>query len=463
MAVCFLCACAHAASAEDLRGLIEAAVSTHPSVLAQKALTLAAAGEFSSARWQFYPTPSVTVEKVSAGASDINYRYGDQRVTTLRLSQPLWTGGRLTAGLRKAQAGGLASDAGLEITRQELAIRVVQAYADWYGGHFKSVALQASLQAHQRLRVQIERRIEQGASPVIDRVLVEGRIEQVQAEFIAAQTQQAGALSNLSQLVGKPVLASALLAVVSRPLALDPAQSLLEQAQTGNPNVVKLIAIAHTLEATIDERKADLQPEVYLRAERQFGNYAYNNAAPESRIFIGMTTRYGAGLTSQSQVSAAQARLDAALADVQSMRVSLGQQIMADYLMADASELRLRSLKASWQSAANISQAWERQFLAGSKSWLDIMNATREQTQMEVQLAEAQATQVLLTWRLVLLSQGVWPLIDPVNTPFLRGAPPYEPAESPLQLVFFDVLSVASKGLLAMKALFVSPPEMLEK
>jgi adhesin transport system outer membrane protein len=357
----------------------------------------------------------------------------------------------------------LVGDAGLEITRQELAIRVVQAYADWHGGHFKSTALQTSLQVHERLKAQIERRIAQGASPVIDRTLVQGRIAQVQVEFIAAQAQQASALSNLSQLAGKPVLASALLADVSRPLALGSAQSLVEQAQAGNPNVVKLIAIARTQEATIAERKADLSPDVYLRVERQFGNYGSLNAVPENRLFIGVTSRYGAGLSSQSQVSASLARLDAALADVESMRVSLSQQIMADYLLADSSELRLRSLRASLQSAADISQAWERQFLAGSKSWLDIMNATREQTQMEVQLAEVQATQVLLTWRLVLVAQGVWSLIDPGRTPVLRGLPPYEPVESPIELLFCDVLSVASKGLLAMHAMLSSPSETAQK
>jgi adhesin transport system outer membrane protein len=429
-----------------LHALIEGVLAEHPSIRAQNAIKRSSAEAVNAAQWQFYPTPSVGLEQVNASATDISYRYGDKRVTTVRLQQPLWSGGRLTAGLSKAQASVLVSDAQFEITRQDLALRVVQTYADWYGGYYKSVAFDKSLKTHQRLKAQIGRRIEEGVSPASDLTLVQGRIEQTQAELTSALAQQASALSQLSQLLGKPVLDKDLTQAVSLPLALLASQEILAQAQAGNPGIVKLIAMARVQEAEIDERKADMQPEVYLRAERQFGNYAYLNAAPENRVFIGVSTRFGAGLSSQSQVGAAQARLDAALADVDSTRISLAQQISSDYLLTQSSNVRLRSLDASLRSAEQITLAWGRQFLSGQKSWLDVMNAARELAQVEVQIADVHASQLLQTWRLCIFSQGVDAVIDPNKPKVAWGIAPAASVETPLELLFDWALSTVSQG-----------------
>jgi adhesin transport system outer membrane protein len=59
------------------------------------------------------------------------------------------------------------------------------------------------------------------------------------------------------------------------------------------------------------------------------------------------------------------------------------------------------------QAAGEVSTSYDRQFLAGRKSWLDVMNAARELAQTATQLAEVQATQVVATWRLVIYTSGV--------------------------------------------------------
>jgi len=81
------------------------------------------------------------VESASTSASDSAYQ-GDRTVSVLRLQQPLWTGGRLDAGLAKAEANGLASQAALDEVRQQLAVRVAQSYGEWLGTHLKTQALQ---------------------------------------------------------------------------------------------------------------------------------------------------------------------------------------------------------------------------------------------------------------------------------------------------------------------------------
>jgi adhesin transport system outer membrane protein len=361
------------------------------------------------AQWQFYPTPSVGFEQVDANPGDPNYpSYGDKNVTTLRLQQPLWTGGRLSAGLDKAQSGVLASQASLEATRQDLGLRVVQIYADWYGALLKRQALDKSLQAHQTLRAQILRRIGNGVSPQSDLTLLVGRQQQTEADQSAARAQEQTALGRLSQMLGRALQPQALAQSVSAALALeDDPQDLMDQAQTLSPSVLRLQAQARMADAEISERRADLSPEVYLRAERQYGNFAVPNSAPINRYFVGFSSRFGAGLSSLSQVGGAQARFDAALADIDSTRISLGEQIQADFAQAQAGQARLGALQASLASSDDIAKAWSRQFVAGRKTWLDVMNAVREQAQLETQIADARASQLLLSWRLAIVGRGL--------------------------------------------------------
>ena len=354
----------------------------------------------------------------NASSREPTYGAGDNRVTTLRLQQPIWSGGRLTAGVSRAEAGVITASAGLEVTRQDLALRVVQTYADWYSGYAKSVAYDKSLQAHLRLRQQILQRIEYGVSAASDLTLVVGRIEQTQAELTTSQAQQQTALSRLSQLSGKTVESAALVRDPSGPLLVSQTpEYMVEQAQLGSPTVARLLANVHIQEADILTRKAALTPEVYLRAERQQGNFSQSNLPAQNRVFLGLSSNFGAGLSSLSEISGAQARLDSAQADVESARVGLGEQIWGDAVLAKAGNARKVALAASLRSSQAVSQAWGRQFLAGQKSWLDVMNAARELAQVEVQMADLEATQLLLTWRLAIVVRGVNAATNPVESP----------------------------------------------
>jgi adhesin transport system outer membrane protein len=403
--------CVHQAGwAVALPELIEGVLSTHPTLRSQSALGAAAQQAVEAAQWQFYPTPSVAFEQVNTNSpNDLSYpTTGDKNTTTLRLQQPLWTGGRLTAGVNKAQAAEQVSKANVEVTRQDLALRVVQLYADWYGAWLKRQASEKSSSALDTLQAQIVRRISGGASPPSDLTLLLGRAQQTDAELAAAVAQEHTALARLSQLFGRPVQAAALAASLSRPqpLAAD-VSALLAQAQSNSPGIVKLQAQVRVAEEELVERNADLYPEAYLRAERQYGNYSVAGTSPLNRIFVGFSSRFGAGLSSFSQVGAAQARLDAAMADVDATRLTIGEQVQADYAQAAAGGKRLQSLAASLESSEKIRQAWSRQFIAGRKTWLDLMNGVRELAQLEVQLADAQSAQLLLSWRLAIYGLGL--------------------------------------------------------
>lgn len=397
--------------AQRLEQLINSALATHPAAEGQRALVQSAAASVDSASWQFYPTPSVSIETATASATDRLYQ-GDNRVATVRLQQPLWTGGRLTAGMDKATAGLVVSQAALEEVRLQLGLRVVQAYGDWLSAYLKTLANEKSLATHVRLREQVKRRLTAGASAESDLTLAVTRLESIAADVTAARALAEVALARLGQLLGSPVDGALLAQAVAAPR--DPAnvgrtgvQALLEAALGINPTVAKAQAQARVQEAVVGERRADLMPEVYARIERQYGNYNFSNGEPQNRLFIGLTSRFGAGLSTLSNVEAARSQYAAALTEIEAQSRTVSEQVLSDYSLALSVASRMASIHASLKAAEDVSASYDRQFLAGRKSWLDVMNAARELAQTETQLADLQSTQLVVTWRLDAYTRGI--------------------------------------------------------
>ncbi|MHB1215673.1 MAG: TolC family protein [Thiobacillus sp.] len=390
-----------------LEQLISSALRGHPSIQAQQAQERGAKAGVDSATWQYYPTPSLAIENATASSSDTSYQ-GDSTVSTVRLQQPLWTGGRLTAGVKKAEAGVSVSQAALEEVRQQLALRVVQSYGDWLSAHLKILAYEYSMATHVRLRDQVKRRIEQGASSDSDLILAVSRLQSVAADLSVGRAQKDIALARLGQLLGRRVDDAALSAALAspRPVIADP-QKLLDLALAINPGLHKAQAQAVVQETVIAERRADLSPEVYLRAEWQNGNHTDPNGASETLLFVGLSSRFGAGLSSLSNIENARSQHQAALAEVDVQSRAVTEQILADHVLATSSDNRLEALNASLEAAGQVSESYDRQFLAGRKTWLDVMNAARELTQTQVQLADIKSAQIVATWRLAIHTQGL--------------------------------------------------------
>ena len=395
------------ARAEMLDDLISQVLVSHPATRSQRALVASATAGVDSARWQFYPTPSARLEAANASPTDRLYQ-GDIQSSTVSLQQPLWTGGRLSSGLNKARAALTVSEAGLEEVRHKLALQVLQAYGEWMSASLQTLANEKSLATHVRLREQVERRIAKGASAHSDLVLAVARLELIFAEVTAARARAQIALAQFEQLLGGPVDAPSLFAALAEPRALNGTpQMLLDRALAINPSVQKSRAQAQEQETVIGERRADYSPELYVRFEEQFGNHNFPDAGAQGRVFVGLSTRFGAGLSALSNVEEAQANYQSALAEIEVQTRAVSDQVLSDQALVVSSAIRYTALKTSLQAAGEVSTSYDRQFLAGRKSWLDVMNAARELAQTATQLAEVQATQVVATWRLVIYTSGV--------------------------------------------------------
>lgn len=181
----------------------------------------------------------------------------------------------------------------------------------------------------------------------------------------------------------------------------------LEKAWLNSPTAARLQAQIRQQQLDVEIRKAQMMPEVYARAEHQQGSFTLGAPSSANRFFIGLSATPGAGLSAQSAVEGAMARVEALQAELESSRRNLMEQVSLEHVSALSQLQRRQSMEAGLRLTRDMVASWDRQFLAGRKTWVEVMNAARELAQAQTALADVTVSYVMATWRLVVLAEGV--------------------------------------------------------
>ncbi len=393
-------------STTSLDQLMRVSAQVHPSISGRQADQTAARETAESARWGYWPSPSLLTERVGAGSNDPNYP-GDKSITVLGLRQTLWAGGRLDATAARARALTEVSDYALGEQREAIAVRTAIAFGDWWRYQHQIMATDKSIAAHRALLEQVDRRIANGAAPDVDRKLTLSRERQLVNDRARLVSLRDGALRSLQQLVNLPLSEAELDRAPVNALCLASPEELAYQLIERNPRLARLRANLTALEAAVDIRRASRWPEIYARLERQWGNYAQADAPPSNRAFIGVTYQPGAGLSLESDIRSLVAQRVASGHDMASARLDLLEEFNNDWLSYNSIRERHAAILDALEDTHAIAGSYERQYQAGRKSWLDVMNLVREQLQLELQQVDLEANLISLSRKLAVVAAGL--------------------------------------------------------
>ena len=262
----------------------------------------------------------------------------------------------------------------------------------------------------------VQRRVKEGASPESDLTLAQSRLSTTESDLIAAQTQRQVALERLRELIGRSLVSPEICTVRNQfpVMVANPSEVLVNRALDVSPGLAKLKSDADSVKQDIELAKSDLSPELYVRLERQYGNFNVPGYAGVglNRVFVGMSTRFGAGFSTISLIDSARAKYESAMTDIDTRKRQLRELVRSDHARGVSADARRKFLYTSFKDSELVSQSWDRQFLAGRKQWQDVMNAAREHAQIEVQLGDATAQSWTANWRLSVLAEGVEPTVN---------------------------------------------------
>ena len=188
---------------------------------------------------------------------------------------------------------------------------------------------------------------------------------------------------------------------------------MLANAQLLSPELQRATAQALIAKSSAQEKESALKPDIYLRAERQYGNYFSNNTSPHTRIFIGVSSKFGPGLSSFTQISAAKVQEDASEFEIQSQQRLIREMVMNDVSVLRSLQEKMQALEGALQASQSVLESFERQFNAGRKSWLDLMTIAKDVAQNETQLAELRGSQLQTSWHLQILTTDNYTQVNP--------------------------------------------------
>lgn len=366
-----------AAWAESLwtfdRVVAEALVG-HPSILSKRAALAAAQADLDAASWQRYPTPSLE------RARD-NFGYN----TLVRVQQPLWAGGRITAGIDAAQARRGASGEGVGEAKQEVLLKVIAAYVEAVRQQTRQDVLQRSVKQHEALLDMIARRVEAEASSRVDRDLARSRLYQTSNELSEVTQALSNALVQLSQLAGSPVGRVAGLPDAQGTGLPANREEAVDLAAGWSPTLKRLVLEEEAAGADIDSRRAAYSPQLALRYDKSYGTF------PTDKVFVVLEAQPGAGLSAAAGVEGAVARREAVRRDRETAQRDLLDQVSQDWNTWTAARARLENARLASLGSTEVYESYARQYTTGRKSWLDVMNAVREAAQSELAVADAAA------------------------------------------------------------------------
>jgi adhesin transport system outer membrane protein len=396
---------AQPSQATELRSVLADAIASHPSLRARQAEVGAAQSDVDAARWQYAPTPSLSVQHpdkaLIAGT--------DRSVTLLALKQPLWTGGRLDAGMAYASARQQTAQANREETRRDIALEIIQAWGEVCSARERVKVFEGSADAHRQLHQQIQRRTRAGLSVQSDIALAGSRLQAVLADLSNARAAQDAAQERLHTLLGHsvahPLLPGSQAAAVQGVGENDAVQTAL----ANDPTLARMKSEATELQAQAASAASAYWPDVYASISQRHGDVTGRIA----QISIGFESKWGAGLSTAAALQAASQRLQAKHEDIDYRGRKLAEQVRADQRQLEAVGERVRAYTQALTAAKDVADSWDRQFAAGKKTWQDVMNAARESAQTEIQLVDATGARAVLEWRLAVLVRGVDGVLNP--------------------------------------------------
>ena len=322
---------------------------------------------------------------------------------SLALTQPLWRPQAIEA-LEQSKLAVLAVQAQFENARQDLALRVAQAYFDVLAAQDVLEALQAQKKAVVEQLASAKRNFEVGAATITDTNEAQAQFDLISAQEFAAQNDIEVKRSALQQIIGQPL---APLLPLSSTVALpapqpNQIQDWITRAETGNLNVQ-----AAQTNLLIAEREIDKARAGHLPTIDAVGSYN-NSREPSIGVEKSVTNSVGlqlnlpifAGFSVQARVRETLALRQQANQNLEAAKRAAGQTARQSFLGVNNGLSQVRALEAAEVSSQTSVDSTLLGYRVGVRVNLDVLNAQQQLFKTRRDLAKARYDSVLAGLRL---------------------------------------------------------------
>lgn len=371
-----------AAQATTLEDAIAAARAYNPGIRAAKAQTDAAEARLAAAQGARLPTLAVAGEYMS-GRNDLGGFFGfaaadvDPRSVRLELSQPLYAGGAITAGVDQARSGRAGAEARLKQADDALQVAVARAYAGVRTAEALLEASTAQTKAFDEWARQAQLRFAAGEIPRSDLELTLARRAEARAGSARAQGALAVARAQYGALVGAEPVALESVADDGAMPALD---DVLARAETASPALQAAEADVRAARAAARAAAAQGLPSVSVAARAEQVRDQFFPGYRSEAVTVGVQGRWilFAGGRVQAAKAEAAAGVRAAEAQRDTARATLKTAVIAAWSDLQANRLATAAARDQAQAANRAVDSLRHEVRIGQRPLLDLLDAERD-------------------------------------------------------------------------------------
>ena len=375
----------------NFEDLISKAVNHHPSIqMSQEAFKMSEE-ELNSAKWQYFPTPSVDYSNSSKN---------DQVVA--KLEQPLWTGGKLDSQYDIALSSKAEAGYTLEESKYRLVERILNLLQAYSQGKSAEISLKEGYDRLSEFTVMIDKRIEAGISSQSDEVLLNSRLIQIKSDLINAKSKKTLALKQLSLLVGENIES---VNFNLDKFNFDNTQSsvLIDDMVKFHPTLKKMDEQLKGSIHQVSKEESALYPTLSLIAGHKQGDvYTENNNASDNAVYLSLKATTGAGLSLFSNVEKAKLNTKRLKSEKDSKQQELTDSFIIDYNNMMLAKEKLANQKLNQQFSGEVFEANKKLFIAGKKQWLDLVNSSKELMDISVSYRDTKELYNILKYKIAL-------------------------------------------------------------
>jgi outer membrane protein len=434
------------AHAENLGDAIGLAYQTNPTLQAQRASQRALDENYVQARAGFRPTAGISASVThDDNSSARSTGQTNSSSATLTVTQPVYTGGRVSSQVTAAEADILAGREALRRVEISVLQSVIQAYVDVRRDQQRLAISQENVTVLQRQLEESNARFNVGELTRTDVAQTQARLAAAQATLASAQAQLAISRANYDAVVGQnpgelapePPLTKLL------PPTVDQA---FDAAERDNPQLRQADYTEQGSAARVAAAKAQTRPSVSLRGSLGYSGGSVANGSPfvdYSHDLTGSAVLtvplFTGGLTS-SQIRQAAERNSVDRIGIEGVRRQVLQQISQAWNALLGARANLISNQEQVRAATVAYEGIRQEAQVGLRTTLDVLNQEQELRNAELALVNARHDEYV-SGAAVLAAMGALearslttgvPIYDPkVNFDQVRhafGWVPWEPA-----------------------------------
>ena len=438
------------ARADTLGEAITLAYESNPTLRSQRAALRAIDEDLIQAESGLRPTATLTGEAYGARLQDpapgpfgtVGPDRNNSGELLLTLTQPLYTGGRVTNDRRQAIATIKAGIESLRATEASVFLSVIQAYVDVRRDQRIAAIRAAYLGVIAEQLKETRARLEVGDVTKTDVAQIEVQLDQARILLTQAQAQLEASKASYLVAVGRnPGDLEPEPDLTGLPATVDQAFDL---AQANNANLLQAQQTELESRAGVGAAKAAFRPTVSVQGQLEFGGLGGSSTLSPyypghfRRTIAGFATvtqpLYAAGLNA-SKVRRAQAQNESDVSRIEIVRRQVIAAVAGAWNQALADHASTTAARAQTRAADATATGMREEYRGGLRSTFDVLYA-------EQVLRDAKITEVETIHDDYVAQANILSLVGRMEAGnIIPGAPRYDPNQHLRRITKWDMLT----------------------